>query len=85
MFGTLVWMQNNILSKYFAILVVRTSLFQIFRVLGVFFPFNSNSNRTFCEETVEMNVLRHLIWVCAVCLCPTKRTIGLYGLKLKNH
>ena len=25
--------------------------------------------------------LRRLIWVCPVCLCPTKRTLGLYGLK----
>ena len=21
-----------------------------------------------------------LIWVCTICLCPTKRTLGIYGL-----
>ena len=24
--------------------------------------------------------MQHLIWVCTVCLCPTKRTVGLCGL-----
>ena len=24
-----------------------------------------------------------LIWVCTVCLCPTKRTLGTYGLKMQ--
>ena len=50
----------------------------------VFFNFYSNANRTFWEQTVETLIvrraLRRLIWVCAVCLCPTKRTLGLYGL-----
>ena len=40
-----------------------------------------NSNRTFCKQTVETlirrRVLRRLIWVCTVCLCPTKKTLGL--------
>ena len=33
---------------------------------------------------VRRHVLRHLIWVCSVCLCPTKRTLGLYGLSLER-
>ena len=28
--------------------------------------------------------MRRLIWVCTVCLCPTKRSLGLYGLSTKN-
>ena len=40
--------------------------------------------RAFCKQTVE-TLIRHrilwcLIWVCTVCLCPTKRMLGLYGL-----
>ena len=34
---------------------------------------------------IRRRILWRLIWVCTVCLCPTKRTLGLYGLKiLKN-
>ena len=54
----------------------RTSLFQILGVLGGIFHFYSISNKIFCEQTVGT-----LIWVCAVSLCPTRRTLGLYGLK----
>ena len=28
-------------------------------------------NEAFC-------ILRHLVWVCAVCLCPTKRMLGIW-------
>ena len=64
--------------------ISRMSLFQILGVLGGIFHFYSNANETFCLQTV-MTLIRHgilwrLIWVCAVCLCPTKRTVGLYGL-----
>ena len=49
------------------------------------FHFYSNLNRIFCKHTVETlirrRILRHLIWICTVCLCPTKRTLGLYGLR----
>ena len=30
-------------------------------------------------------ILRCLIWVCTVFLCPTKRTLGLYGLIITNN
>ena len=50
--------------------------------------FYSNFNRTFCKQTVETlircRILQHLIWVFTVCLCPTKRMLGLYGLNLRN-
>ena len=49
----------------------------ILRVVGWF-------DRTFCKQTVETLIRRHImwlhIWVCSVCLCPTKRTLGFNGL-----
>ena len=65
----------------FPISIGRMSLFQILGVLGGIFHSYSNFNRTFCELTVETlirrRVLRRLIWVCAVCLCPTKKNASL--------
>ena len=43
----------------------------VLRVIGCLFNFD----RTFFKQAVET-----LIWVCTVCLCPTKRTLGLYWL-----
>ena len=43
-----------------------------------------NFDRTFCKQTVETlircRILQRLIWVWTICLRPTKRTPGLYGL-----
>ena len=68
--------------------ISRTSQFQILGVLSGIVHFYSNSNRRFSEQTVETlirrRVLRCLIWVCAVCLCPTKRTLGLYMYGLND-
>ena len=68
----------------FPITIGRTSLFQILGVLGDIFHFYSNFKRNFCKQTVEnlirRCVLRRLVWFCTVCQCPTKRTLGLYGL-----
>ena len=55
----------------------------------VFFHFHSNFKRNFCKQTVK-NLIRHrvsrrLIWFCTVCLCPTKRTLGLYRLNTHYH
>ena len=58
-----------------------TSLFPL--VGGVIFHFYSNFNRTFYKQTVnsgDPDQTPHLIWVCTVCICPTKRSPGLYGL-----
>ena len=32
------------------------------------------------ETLIRCSVLQYLICVCTVCQCPTKRTLGLYGL-----
>ena len=49
------------------------------------FIFIQNFKSAFCKQIVETlirrRVLRRRIWVCTVCLCPTKRMLGLYGLK----
>ena len=70
----------------FPISISRTSLLQILGVLGGIFHLISNFNRKFCKQTVETlirrRVLRRLIWVSTVCLCPTKRTLGLNGLRI---
>ena len=56
----------------------------VLRFVGGSFHFYSNFHRSFCKQTVKNLVRRrfvqHLIWVCTVCLCPTKRKLGLYGL-----
>ena len=62
---------------HFPICIGRTSLFHILEVLGGVFHFYSNSNGTLCEQTEET---RRLISVCAVCPCPSKRTLGLHRL-----
>ena len=46
-------------------------------------------DRTFFKKSVEnlirRCVLRRLSWVCTVCLCPTKRTPGLYVLSFVTN
>ena len=54
-------------------------------LLSGIFHFYSNLNRNLCKQTVE-TLIRHsrmgrLVWVCTTCLCPTKRSLGLYGLR----
>ena len=56
----------------------------VLRDVGWYFSFvSSNFNRTFQKQTVETLIryskTLHLVWVCTVWLCPTKRTLGLYG------
>ena len=66
-----------------------TSPFPFFGLLGGIFHYYSNFNRMFriiCKQIVE-NLIRHrilwcLIWFHTVCLCLTKRTLGLHGLTL---
>ena len=68
-----------------SILMNWTSSFPILGVSGVLFHFYSVSNRYSCKQTVKTlirrRVLRRLIWVCTVCLCPKNEMVGLYGLK----
>ena len=53
-------------------------------MLGGSFHFYSNFKSIFCKQTVKTlirrSILLCLISLCTVCLCPTKRTQGLYGL-----
>ena len=68
----------------FLTLIGRTCSFQILGVLRGIFHFYSNSYRIFGEQTDETVIRRHilhLIWDCTVCLCSTKRTLGLYILQ----
>ena len=50
---------------------------------GGIFRVYSNCDRTLCMQTLDTlirrRILRRLIWVCTVCLCPIKRTLGLCG------
>ena len=54
--------------------------YPLYGLMGGIFHFYSNFNRTFCKQTVETlirhSVMRRLMWVCIVCLCPTKRTLA---------
>ena len=57
----------------------------VLRVVGLYFShFYSNLKRKFCLQTVESRIRGHilsrLIWFYTVSRCPTKRTLGLYGL-----
>ena len=70
----------------FPSLINWTSPFTFLGLLGCISHFYSNFNGTPWEETlltiIRRYILQHQIWVCTVCLCPTKRVHGLYGLIL---
>ena len=61
----------------------RDSPFVFKRLLGCIFHFYLISYRAFCKQTVETlircRIPQRLIWVCTVCLCPTKKRLDLYG------
>ena len=71
-------------NGFFPQLSIGTVLFCFKGCWVVFFHFYSNFNRTFCKQTVETPIRRHIvqhqIWVCAVCLCPTKRRGNIKSL-----
>ena len=46
----------------------------VLRVFGWYLNFKANSGDPYQTP--------RLIWVCTVCLCPTKRKLGLYGLNV---
>ena len=79
----LIWV-NPFKLMNFPISIDRTSLFQILGVLSGTFHFYSKVHRIFCRQTVvtliRHCVLRRLIWANTICLCPTKRTLGLCRL-----
>ena len=55
--------------------------------VGGIFHFYSNFYRTFCKQTVETLIRRHIVWhlirVCAVCLCPRKKDARLIWVNIK--
>ena len=59
----------------YPILNVRMDPFPVLGLLGDLFHFHQSLNRI-CEQTVETlirhNILRHLIWVSIIFLCPIK-------------
>ena len=61
-----------------------TSPFSSSGLLGVVFHPYSNLNRTSCKLTVENLIKQCSLWrlkrACTIYLCPTKRTLVLYGL-----
>ena len=69
----------------FPIVINWTSPFPSKGLLGGIVHFYSNFNRTFFKQTaqtlIRRRILRSLMWVCAVCLCPTKRAQGLNELR----
>ena len=63
-----------------------TSPFSSSGFLGVVFNSYANFNRTSCKQTVD-NLIRHcsllrLILAKTICLCPTKRTLVVYGVNI---
>ena len=63
---------------------------KLFRLKGcweVVFFF-SNCDRTFCKQTVETlircRIVGGLVWVSTVCMCRTKRTLGLKWLMFER-
>ena len=82
--------QNTSFLTHFSLmdlptLTSRMSPFPIKGMLGGTFHFFPNFNKPFCKQTVKILIrhciIRCLIWICTVCLCPIKRMPGLYGLK----
>ena len=69
---------------YFSIIINWVNPFPILGLLGGIFHFDSICKRNFSLQTVDTLVRRHVMWrliyVSAVCLCPTKKTVGLNTL-----
>ena len=59
----------------------------VLRMVGGIFHFYSYFNRKVCKQKVETVIRRpilwHLICFCTICICPTKRTQGIYGLEMQ--
>ena len=64
-----------------SILISWTSPFPILGVSDVLFHFYSitKKKKKSCKKTMKTLIRRS---VCTVCLCPQKRTLGLYGLNV---
>ena len=59
----------------------------VLRAVGWYF---STFSRTFCKQTVETLMIRcpkmrHLIWICTVCPCPTKKDARYIWVKRSHN
>ena len=65
-----------------------TNPFLFEAMLGGICQLCSKFKQTFCKQIVDTlirrRLKRRLIWFCTVCLCPTKRTRGLYWLSSRH-
>ena len=52
----------------------------LLRVVGWCFIFYSNFNGTFCKQAVGNENAASDLCMHFFCICPTKRTLGLYGI-----
>ena len=72
------FMRNGISHRY----QLEQSI-SVLRGVRWYLNFYSSFNRKLCKQTVETlirrRILWRLIWVCTICLCPTKMTLGIYG------
>ena len=79
---------THICLKTFPSLSIGQVCFSFKGCLVYFFHFYHIFDRNSCEQTVytltRQRIMRRLIWVCTVCLCPKHETPGLYGLILCN-
>ena len=69
---------------HFPSVCIGWSQFQFKRCWVVLFSSDSNFKENFVSNHWRLwsdAVLRRLIWVCIICICPIKRTLRLYGLR----
>ena len=66
---------TNICRIEFPSLIYWTGQFPFEGLLGGSFIFKQT-----VETLIKRRILRRLVWVSTVCICPTKKTLGLNGL-----
>ena len=72
----------------FPTIINRNSSFPILGLLGGIFIFIQILKDFSIYKTMESLIRRHVlrrIWFYTVCLCPTKKKLGLYGLKTLEY
>ena len=75
-----IWSINPFKPNRFSRSYLLAQTMSILRVVEWYYHFHS----ILLEHSVSeqwSHILLHLIWVCAVCLCPTKRTLGWIRLR----
>ena len=78
---TSAWPFNPFMLNGFSNLYELDEFISNFKVDRWYFSFYSNCSRTPCKQTlatlIRRWVLRHLIWVCTICICPIKKDASL--------